>query len=135
MAVRTLDPETLPRSEVYAQLSIASGSRLVHLSGQVARDADGGPVGQGDLAAQTAQAFRNVGAALHAAGATFDDVAKLTVYVVDWRPEKMAQLGEGLQQVAGELRGDPRRPITLIGVSALGEPDLLIEIEAIAVLD
>jgi enamine deaminase RidA (YjgF/YER057c/UK114 family) len=135
MAVRTLDPETLPRSDVYAQLSIASGSRLVHLSGQVARDADGEPVGQDDLAAQTAQAFRNVGAALHAAGATFDDVAKLTVYVVDWRPEKMAQLGEGLQQVSGELRGDPRRPITLIGVSALGEPDLLIEIEAVAVLE
>jgi len=135
MAVRTLDPTTLPRSDIYAQLSVSTGTRLVHLSGQVARTADGAPVGPGDLAAQTAQAFRNVAAALDAAGATFDDVAKLTVYVVDYSPEKMALLGEGLQRVAGDLRGDPRRPITLIGVGALGEPDMLIEVEAVAVLD
>lgn len=134
MPVQTLDPAALPRSDIYAQLSVATGTRLVHLSGQVARTAAGEPVGAGDLACQTAQAFRNVAAALDAAGATFDDVAKLTVYVVDYSPDKMAQLGEGLQRVAGELRGDPRRPITLIGVSALGEPDMLVEIEAVAVL-
>lgn len=135
MTVQTLDPDTLPRSEIYAQLSVATGSRLVHLSGQVARTAEGDPVGPGDLAAQTEQAFLNVGAALEAAGATFDHVAKLTVYVVDWRPEKMAALGEGLQRAAGRLTGDPRRPITLLGISALGEPDMLVEIEAVAVLD
>lgn len=134
MPVQTIDPPSLPRSDVYAQVSVSTGSRLVHLAGQVARTAEGSAVGPGDLALQTEQAFLNVGQALEAAGATFDDVAKLTVYVVDWRPEKMADLGEGLRRAAGRLTGDPRRPITLLGVSALGEPDLLIEIEAVAVL-
>ena len=134
MAVRTLDPETLPRSDIYAQLSIASGSRLVHLSGQVARDADGGPVGQGDLAAQTAQAFRNVGAALLPRG----DVRRRRQ--ADRLRRRLAAREDGsarrgAPQVAASCGGDPRRPITLIGVAALGEPDLLIEIEAVAVLD
>lgn len=135
MAVQTIDPQTLPRSEIYAQLSVSTGTRLVHLAGQVARTADGSAVGPGDLAAQTEQAFLNVGAALAAAGATFDDVAKLTVYVVDWSPDKMEALGAGLQAAAPALQGDPRRPITLLGISALGEPDMLIEVEAVAVLD
>jgi enamine deaminase RidA (YjgF/YER057c/UK114 family) len=78
--------------------------------------------------------MRNVGTALQAAGATFADVAKLTVYVVDWSPEKMAALGEGLGRASGELGIDSVRPVTLIGVAALAEPDLLIEVEAVAVL-
>jgi enamine deaminase RidA (YjgF/YER057c/UK114 family) len=61
-------------------------------------------------------------------------VAKLTVYVVDWSPEKLAQLGEGVARVAERLGVDPRKPITLLGVAALGEPDLLVEVEAVAVL-
>jgi enamine deaminase RidA (YjgF/YER057c/UK114 family) len=82
-----------------------------------------------------AQAYRNVNTALAAVGGTFDDVARLTVYVVDWSPEKLADLGAGVGQVAAELAGDPVRPTTLIGVAALGEPDLLVEVEAVAVLD
>jgi hypothetical protein len=53
---------------------------------------------------------------------------------VDWTPEKMAALGEGAFRAAAQLGTDAVRPITLIGVSALGEPDLLVEIDAIAVL-
>jgi enamine deaminase RidA (YjgF/YER057c/UK114 family) len=73
--------------------------------------------------------------AVTAAGGTFADIAKLTVYVVDWSPEKMAALGEGVGRAAAELPIDPVRPITLIGVAALGEPDMLVEIEAVAVLE
>lgn len=69
-----------------------------------------------------------------AAGGTFADVAKLTVYVVDWTPEKMAALGEGVGRAAAALGIDPLKVITLVGVAALGEPDLLVEIEATAVL-
>jgi enamine deaminase RidA (YjgF/YER057c/UK114 family) len=132
--VRLLDPEGLPRSEQYAQGAVASGSRTVYLAGQVARTAAGEPVGPGDLAAQVEQAYLNVATALAAAGGSFDDVAKLTVYVVDWAPEKFAELGEGIGRAAQRLGVDPRRPITLLGVVALGEPDLLVEVEAIAVL-
>ncbi|WP_229053203.1 RidA family protein [Aeromicrobium sp. Leaf350] len=135
MSVQMLHPETLPRSEFYAQASVAQGSRWVFLAGQVARDAVGSPVGAGDLAAQTAQAYANVDAAVVAAGGTFADVAKLTVYVVDWEPSKMGALVEGAMRAAAERGLDLMRPITVLGVSALGEPDLLVEVEAIAVLE
>ncbi|MBL5972415.1 MAG: RidA family protein [Candidatus Leucobacter sulfamidivorax] len=134
MSVQLLNPPALPQPEVYAQLSIAEGSRLVFVSGQVARDAAGAPVGGGDLAAQAEQAYANVHAAVTAAGGSFADIAKLTVYLVDWEPGKMAQLAEGAVRAAQRLGFDLVRPITLIGVAALGEPDMLIEVEAVAVL-
>ena len=134
MPVQLLNPSALPQPEVYAQLSIAEGSRLVFVSGQVARDADGKPVGEGDLAAQSEQAYANVHAAVTAAGGSFEDIAKLTIYVVDWEPAMMAQLAEGAVRAAQRLGFDLVRPITLLGVASLGEPDLLIEVEAVAVL-
>ncbi|MBB3725434.1 RidA family protein [Nonomuraea dietziae] len=135
MAVTLVNPKGLPQPEVYRQLSIATGSRLVFLAGQVARDADGRKVGEGDLAAQVEQAYLNIGTALAEVGGSFDDVAKLTVYVVDWSPEKLPLLGEGVARAAAKLGVDPVKPITLLGVAALGEPDLLVEVEATAVLD
>ncbi|MEU4547503.1 RidA family protein [Nonomuraea dietziae] len=135
MAVTLVNPKGLPQPEVYRQLSIATGSRLVFLAGQVARDADGRKVGEGDLAAQVEQSYLNIGTALAEVGGSFDDVAKLTVYVVDWSPEKLPLLGEGVARAAAKLGVDPVKPITLLGVAALGEPDLLVEVEATAVLD
>ncbi|SEF56633.1 Enamine deaminase RidA, house cleaning of reactive enamine intermediates, YjgF/YER057c/UK114 family [Nonomuraea solani] len=135
MTVTLVNPDGLPKPEVYRQLSIATGSRLVFLAGQVARDAEGGRVGEGDLAAQVEQAYLNIGTALAEVGGSFDDVAKLTIYVVDWTPDKMPLLGEGVSRAAAKLGVDPVKPITLLGVAALGEPDLLVEVEATAVLD
>ncbi len=134
MSVEVLNPEGLPKPDMYRQVSIATGSRIVFVAGQVARDADGNQVGAGDLAAQTDQVFRNVATAVEAAGGTFADVAKLTVHVVDWSPEKMAALGEGVMRAAASAHIDPLKPITLVCVAALAEPDLLIEVEAVAVL-
>jgi enamine deaminase RidA (YjgF/YER057c/UK114 family) len=117
--VQLLNPEGLPQPEHYVQVAVATGSRTVYLS---------------DLAAQVEQAYSNVATALAAVGGTFDDVAKLTVFVVDCSPDKLAGLGEGVARVAERLGVDPRKPITLLGVAALGEPDLLVEVEAVAVL-
>lgn len=64
MAVTLINPDGLPKPEVYRQLSIATGSKLVFLAGQVARDADGRPVGDGDLAAQVERAYVNIGMAM-----------------------------------------------------------------------
>jgi enamine deaminase RidA (YjgF/YER057c/UK114 family) len=100
----------------------------------VSRTADGTPVGPGDLQAQAEQAYANLVLALEGAGATFADVAKLTVYVVDWTPEKMEPLVTGAMAVAARTGIDPVRPITLVGVAALGEPDMLVEVEAVAVV-
>ena len=134
MAVTVHNPDGLPKPDVYRQVAVATGTRLVFLAGQVARDADGNPVGAGDLAAQVDQALRNVVTAVEAVGGSFADVAKLTIYAVDWTPDKMQALGEGLGRAAASFGADPFKAVTLIGVAALAEPDLLIEIEAIGVL-
>ncbi len=135
MAIELLNPEGLPQPEPYRQVAVATGSRLVFLAGQVARTATGEPVGGGDLAAQVEQSYLNVATALAAVGGSFDDVAKLTVYVVDWSADKMPALGAGVARAAAQLGVDPVKPITLIPVGALGEPDLLVEVDATAVLD
>lgn len=134
MPIELLNPEGIPKPDVYRQVAVATGTRTVYLAGQVARTADGQPVGPGDLAAQVEQALLNVATAMAGVGGSFEDVAKLTIYVVDWEPEKMAALGEGVGRVAARLGIDPARPITLIGVAALAEPDLLVEVDATAVL-
>lgn len=134
MPVQLLNPEGLPTPEMYAQVGVASGTRTVYLSGQVARNANGEAVGGGDLAAQIEQAYMNVATALDAVGGSFADVAKLTIFVVEWAGEKLEALGEGVGRAAQRLQVDPMKPTTLIGVAALGEPDILVEVEAIAVL-
>jgi enamine deaminase RidA (YjgF/YER057c/UK114 family) len=135
MAITFVNPSGLPKIDVYRQVSIASGSRLVSIAGQVAWDAEGVTIGDGDLAAQVEQSYLNVGTALAEVGASFDDVAKLTFYVVDWNPDKMPSLLEGISRAAAKLGVIPAPPTTLIGVAALAAPDLLVEIEATAVLD
>ncbi|MFD7631609.1 RidA family protein [Streptomyces sp. NPDC059851] len=134
MAITLVNPEGLPEVDAYRQVSIATGTRLVFVAGQVAWDADGATVGEGDLAAQVEQCYLNVGTALAGVGGSFDDVAKLTVYVVDWTPDKMPQLMEGLGRAAAKLGVTAAPPASLLGVAALDVPGHLVEIEATAVL-
>ncbi|MGP3966670.1 RidA family protein [Streptomyces sp. 6N223] len=135
MAITFVNPNALPKIDVYQQVSIASGSRMVFIAGQVAWNAEGVTIGEGDLTAQVEQSYLNVGAALAEIGGSFDDVAKLTFYVVDWTPDKMPALLEGISRAAAKLGVTPTPPATLIGVAALDVPDHLVEIEATAVLD
>ncbi|MTD58259.1 RidA family protein [Amycolatopsis pithecellobii] len=135
MPITLVNPEKLPKVDIYRQVSVATGSKLVFVAGQVARDADGGKVGEGDLVAQVEQCYLNLGAALAEVGASLENVAKLTVYVVDWTPDKMAQFAEGVDRATAKLGVSSLPPLTGIGVAALAEPDILVEVEAIAVLD
>ncbi|MER5863312.1 RidA family protein [Kitasatospora sp. NPDC002040] len=135
MAVTLLNPAGLPEIDAYRQVSIATGTKLVLVAGQVAWDADGVTVGEGDLAAQVEQCYLNVSTALAAAGASFADVAKLTVYVVDWTPARMPALLEGIARASAKLGITPAPPATLIGVAALDVPEHLVEVEVTAVLD
>ncbi|MER6319706.1 RidA family protein [Streptomyces sp. NPDC001581] len=135
MAITLVNPKGLPEIDAYRQVSIATGSKLVFIAGQVAWLADGVTVGEGDLAAQVEQCYLNVGTALDAVGASFDDVAKLTVYVVDWTPDKMPLLMEGIMRAAAKLGAAPVPPASLLGVAALDVPEHLVEIEATAVID
>jgi 2-iminobutanoate/2-iminopropanoate deaminase len=101
---------------------------LVFVSGCVPVDSEGRLVGGDDAVAQARQALTNVGAVLAAAGSTFADVAKVTVYLtdIDDRPK--------INPVREEFFGDARPASTLVEVSRLAVPGAKIEIEAVAVV-
>lgn len=101
---------------------------LLFLSGCVALDADGHVVGEGDIAAQTRQVFANIEAVLRAAGAGFANVVKTTIFLTNVEDRS------ALAPIRREVFGDHRPASTLVEVSALAVPGLLIEIEAVAEL-
>jgi reactive intermediate/imine deaminase len=101
---------------------------LLFVSGQVAWDADGQVVGKGDPVRQAEQVFTNIDTILRANGAVFDDIVKVTVYVTDltWF-ERLSDLR--IQWFSGSPPAS-----TIVRVSALVDPDLLIEVEVVALL-
>ncbi|MBD8055943.1 RidA family protein [Rhodococcus ruber] len=136
MTVRYLTPEGMAQPTPYHHVAVGTGTRHVHVAGQIARLADGTPVSPGDLAGQVAQALRNTATGLAGAGAGFGDVLRLTFYVTNWAPEKITDFMAGLEQVAEEIGLPvPVPPASLVGVDYLFEPDVLVEVEATAILD
>lgn len=132
MTVQRLNPAGLSAPTSYAHVVIAGPGRQVHVSGQVARNAAGAVVGRGDLAAQADQVFTNLRTALVAAGTDFSRVFKMVTYVVDLTPAKAAEVREVRQRHLGAA---PVPAATMVGVTSLVDPDLLIEVEVIAALD
>jgi enamine deaminase RidA (YjgF/YER057c/UK114 family) len=136
MPVQLFSPEGMFQPVPYAHVSVATGSRHVSVSGQIARDADGNAVATGDLAGQVAQVLRNTAVGLAGAGATMADVTRLRFFVTDWSPEKIGDFMNGVASVAEELGlPQPMPPASLIGVDFLFEEDVLVELEADAILD
>src|SRR5438067_13246114 len=131
MGVQRLTPEGLFKPTAYTQVVVASGRRMVFVSGQVSMDAGGRLVAPGDFAGQARQVYANLRTALDGAGIAPADVAKLTTYVVGYKPELRPSLAEARAAVFGaDLPAS-----TLVGVQALAEPGYLLEVEAIAVSD
>jgi enamine deaminase RidA (YjgF/YER057c/UK114 family) len=127
-----INPATLFKAGNFSQVTIITSARQVHISGQVAFNAAGELVGKGDLAAQTEQVFTNLGHALAAAGASLTDVFKIVTYVVGITPDTVATI----RTARGRFLGDGPFPAsTMVGVTGLVHPDLLIEVEAIAAID
>ena len=113
----------------YAYAAIpAPDARLVFLAGSCPLDPDGATVGAGDIAAQAAQAMDNLVTALRVAGATLTDVVQTRVLVAS---TLQSDLVTAWQEVQARF-GDHDAPSTLVGVTVLGYPDQLVEIEAIA---
>ena len=121
-------PEGVAPAAQYAHVVLGTG-RFVAVSGQLALDEDGKVVGEGDPAAQARQVFENLRRCLASAGATFDDVVKLTFFVTD-----MAHMA-AIRTARAEHIPDDRLPAaSAVQVGALVRPEFLMEIEAFAVV-
>ena len=108
--------------------TVETPGRLVFCSGAIALDEQGRIVGEGDIVAQTEQVMLNLRLALEAAGATFADVVKINSYVTD------VELYPQIAPVRARFLSEPYPASTLVEVPRLLYPQLLIEIEAIAVV-
>lgn len=127
MSVTHLNPDSMHRSPAFSQGVVATGTRTVYVGGQNGADAHGQI--EGDLVTQTAQALRNVITVLADAGATQDDVVRMTIYL---QADQDVQEGFAASQ---EVWGMHAVPIVVVLVPAFGRPEALVEIDAIAVLD
>lgn len=134
MNARLVSPQGMLQQTPYHHVAVATGTTQVHVAGQVGQRGNE-PVAADDLAAQVAQALRNTALGLAGAGASFSDVVRLTFYVTRWAPNKIEDFMAGVQAVAEEVGLPmPMPPASLIGVEVLFEPDVLVEVEATAVL-
>jgi enamine deaminase RidA (YjgF/YER057c/UK114 family) len=126
---RFINPETMHRPTGYTHVVEVVAGRPVYISGQVALDSTGSLVGPGDIRAQARQVFDNLRVALQAVEATFDQVVKLNYYVVD------ATQMPVVREVRDEYFSPGRLPAsTAVEVRRLVRDDLLIEVEAVAVI-
>jgi 2-iminobutanoate/2-iminopropanoate deaminase len=113
----------------YVQGIKTIGGTIVWISGQVAQDRDGKVVHKGNFAGQARQALANLKAMVEAAGGTIQDIVKVNTYLTDLRYR------EELARIRAEFFPDGKLPAsTLVGVTGLAEPDMLVEIEAVAVI-
>lgn len=123
---RFVQPEGLNKTTGYTHVVISGGT--IYMSGQVSMNEKGEVVGKGDLRAQTQQVFDNIAKCLKSVDATFVDIVKMNTYVVNMKPEDLPVIREIRRNY---LSADHPPASTLVGVTALANPDLLIEIEVI----
>ena len=133
MTIEKIQPDALFKRNVgghvlYSHVVVASGEKMVFVSGQLARNKNGEIVGAGDMRAQIRQVGENLKNALEAAGATLDDLVRTTTFVTD--------IDEFFKHVdiRHDYLGVSLPASTTVEVRRLSHPDLLVEIEAMAVL-
>jgi len=128
-SVQYLSPEGLHKNPAFSQVVTTRGSlTTLYVGGQNAVDSTGNIVGKGDLKRQTEQALQNLSIALAAGGATFEHVVKWNVHIVQGQSPQVGF--EAFQRVWGTRPNPPA--ITGLIVAALGHPDFLVEVDAIA---
>jgi enamine deaminase RidA (YjgF/YER057c/UK114 family) len=119
MSKDIFNPPTMMKPAGYSHVAKVTGGALVYIAGQVSADASGQLVGEGNLEAQAEQVFKNLKAAVEAAGGTMADIIKMNVYLV-------------AEVDAADVEKPPAS--TLVVVTRLARPGWLIEIEAIAAI-
>jgi enamine deaminase RidA (YjgF/YER057c/UK114 family) len=128
--VELLNPATMHAPVGYSHVARVSGGTLVFIAGQVGINPSGELVGPGDCALQAEQVFRNLAAALEAAGASYRSLVKLTIFVIDIRslPE--------IRAIRDRFIDTAHPPVsTAVQVGKLFRPDVLLEVEAVAVAE
>ena len=127
--VKRTNPSPLSKPTGYTHVvEVTSPAKTVYIAGQIAFDKDGMIVGAGNMKAQAEQVFKNLQAALDAAGAKFSDVVKMNTYITD-----MGQ-APAVRDVRARYFGETTPASTLVQVAALARPELMLEIEVIAVV-
>ena len=134
MKIEHLNPPDLQNPSAWSQLVISSGGRTAFIAGQGPYDADGKLVGPGDHYAQAKQVFDNLNRALAAVGASAENIVKCTMYCVDANDESIASFIRGMNDAYGR-DGMPPTACTFVGVERLGYDEILVEVDAIAVID
>ena len=125
--VKRTNPPTLSKPTGYTHIVEVSGAaKMVYISGQIAFDTNGNVVGAGDMKAQAEQVFKNLDAALTAAGAKFSDIVKMNTYITDM------DKAPAVREVRARYFGDTTPASTFVKVAGLVRPELMLEIEVIA---
>lgn len=130
-----LNPPVLlePPGDSHVHVTIVPpGSRIAYFAGQVAFNKKGDLIGKGDLGKQAEQVYANIRDTLVAVGVGPESIAKLTIYVVNYRPEHFHVIDNAARTIFRDQK--PVTAAAIIGVQALGLPDFLIEIEAVVEL-
>jgi enamine deaminase RidA (YjgF/YER057c/UK114 family) len=127
MPIQRIQPKGLAPTTVYSH--VVRAGNTVYIAGQTAADASGKVVGVGDSEAQTAQVFENIKTALASVGGSLANLVKITSYLT--RAESI----EGYRRARARYLASNLPASTLVVVSRLANPDYLVEIEAVAVLD
>ena len=127
--IKRTNPPTLSTPTGYTHIVEVTGpAKTVYISGQIAFDKDGKVVGAGDMKAQAEQVFKNLQVALAAAGAKFSDVVKMNSYITDMSK------AQAVRDVRAKYFADATPASTFVQVAGLVRPELLLEIEVVAVV-
>ena len=129
MPKRVLKPAGVNAKGSYSPGWEVSNGRMIHISGQIPWDENNQTVCKGDVAGQTRQVFANIEKVLADAGATLDDVIKITVFAADIRYR------DEINRVRSETFKEPYPASTQVAVAALVDPEWMVEIEAVAFVE
>jgi enamine deaminase RidA (YjgF/YER057c/UK114 family) len=124
-----LSPEQLHPTPGFSHIAIAEGSRVAYIAGQTALAPDFSVIGGDDLRAQTVAAMNNLEVALRAIDADWDQVVRRTIYTT--HPQEYETITAGIEEVQGSQEHPAQ---TIVGITGLAVPGLLIEIEVTVVL-
>ena len=127
--VKRTNPPTLSKPTGYTHIVEVTGpGKTIYIAGQIALDKDGNVVGARDMKAQAEQVFKNLQLALESAGAKFSDVVKMNTYITDM------EKAPAVREVRARYFGDTAPASTLVQVVHLARPELMLEVEVIAVV-